>query len=75
MKNETKKTLGHILILLGLIIIGFGIYYLGYHNGMERLRTGDSGLGGFAEWAGSLILIVFGIIVTGIGALIQNKSA
>ncbi len=75
MNQQAKKTLGQILFLTGLVVLGFGIYYLGYHNGMERLRTVDSGLGGFADWLGSIILIFFGIVLTAVGALVVNKSA
>lgn len=75
MNQQTKKTVGKILFLTGLVVLGFGIYYLGYHNGMERIRTVDSGLGGFADWLGSIILIAFGIILSLTGALIVNKSA
>ena len=72
MKHRTRKTAGKVLLTLGLVVLGSGIYHLGYHHGLEKLRPGDSGLGGFAEWANAAIQIVSGSILSIVGALLSK---
>lgn len=61
-------------MIVSLCIFTIGVYLLGYHYGIEKMRVSDSGLGGFAEWAGSLILIVMGLIVGIICLILRNKK-
>lgn len=68
----TKKRIGALLILIGLATILTGTYYLGRHDGLELMRKGDSGLGGFAEWGGSWVLIVGGMCIAVIGLLMRS---
>ncbi len=71
MNVKTKQLISSGFLVVGLFVLGLGIYELGYHNGMEVIRTNDSGLGGFAEWAGSWIEIAIGVATMGIGLAIK----
>ena len=73
MSTKTKTIVSSVLIIVGLLVLGLGVYDLGYHNGLEITRS-DSGLGGFAEWASSWIEISIGVVTTCIGWLIRLKA-
>lgn len=69
----TKKALANLLILIGSLLFVYGIYNIGYHNGLERLRSGDSGLGGLMEWGGAWTEIMLGVVISAIGLLTKSK--
>lgn len=66
----SKAAKKNTTILIGSILFVWGMYDLGYHNGLEFLRKGDSGLGGFAGWGSAWIRIAAGLVILGAGLLI-----
>ncbi len=69
-----EKPISNLLFFIGFVLCICGIYWLGYHQGLEQLRKSDSGLGGFAEWAGAVFLLVIGAVVLGVGFVLKKKK-
>ena len=72
---SVREAIAYLLVLAGLIFLIKGIYDLGYYHGMEAIREGESGLGGFAEWAEALIEMTIGVVVSLIGFIISRVSS
>lgn len=68
-----KKTFKIILLIIGLLLIVFGISNFVELNKIESV-TNDSGLGGFAIWASAWTLTILGIVFIGISSLLKNKK-
>ena len=70
-----KSKIWLLLSVVGTVLLCLGCYNLGYHHGLEFMRASDSGLGGYAEWMGSWILIATGIILVTIGIIVNLKAS
>ena len=68
-----KKIFKTILLIIGFLLIAFGISKFVELNRIEAV-TNDSGLGGFAIWASAWVLTILGIVFIGISSLIKNKK-
>lgn len=68
-----RKTIKTILLIIGILLIVFGISNFVELNRIESV-TNDSGLGGFAIWASAWALTILGIVFIGISSLIKNKK-